>query len=179
MEYGLTALLLNPSALLITFLFLSTGRQCTSCDVATLVIETNGFLLPWPKNTDFIKYYIVDFRQTVMLLQQTSDWADKSVVKLPSNLISVGFVAVYRMLSSFMGHFPSAKITSALSHYNHTFQSSFGEQRVDWLNVETISFQFLSFGLFPRDWNDSLSLKFSFVGLSDKQWCLVLCIPTA
>lgn len=86
------------------------------------------------------------------------------------------------MLSSFMGHFPSPKITSAVFHNNHTSQSSFGEQRANWLNGKTIGFQFLGFGLFPQDWNswnDSLSMKFSFDGLSDKQWCLFLCIPTS
>ena len=54
-ENGLTVvpMLLNPSALSVSCLFLSVGRQCTTWAAALFVIETGGLRSPCPKNTNY------------------------------------------------------------------------------------------------------------------------------
>ena len=76
-------MLLNPSALSVSCLFLRMGRPCATCAVcaacvATLAIETNGLRLPWAKKkiTNYESYSchsVMDFRPTVISLQQTND----------------------------------------------------------------------------------------------------------
>ena len=67
-ENGFTVMpmLLNPSVLSVSCLFLRTGRPCATCAVATLVIETKGLRLPWPKTINY-KNYSIQYTRLILI----------------------------------------------------------------------------------------------------------------